>query len=88
METAILISLTFNFILLGLLLYFDWSRRSDAKNKDEVIKDLSLKVIARTPSEYLQAKGEPPENSEEVIEPYVDLEEVPTEKLFQAEDKI
>ena len=88
MEIAISISLIFNFILLGLLLYFDWSRKSDAKNKDEVIKDLSLKLIARTPSEYLQAKGEPVENTKEVPDPYVDLEEVDTEKLYTADDKI
>ena len=84
MEIATLISLSFNFLLVGLLLYFDWSRRSDGKNKDEVIKDLSLKVISRTPIEYMQAQGEPPENTPEVESPYVDLEEVDPEKLVGA----
>ena len=88
METATLISLSFNFFLVLLLLYFDWSRRSDSRNKDEVIKDLSLKVISRTSVEYLQAKGEPPKDSEEIVDPYVDLEEVETEKLFEAKDNV
>jgi len=81
METATLISLIFNFLLLGLLLYFDWSRRSDGRNKDEVIKDLSLKVISRTPVEYLQASGKPAGNTPEVEDDYVDLEEIPSDKI-------
>lgn len=85
METATLISLTFNFLLIGILLYFDWSRKSDGKNKDEVIKDLSLKLISRSAVEYVQSKGEPVENTPEVESPYVDLEEADLEKLAGAE---
>ena len=84
MEIATLISLSFNFLLVGLLLYFDWSRRSDGKNKDEVIKDLSLKLISRSAVEYVQSKGEPVENTPEVESPYIDLEEVDPEKLSGA----
>ena len=88
METATYISLSFNFILLLILVYFDWSRRSDAKNKDEVIKDLSLKIISRTTAEYVQAKGKPPVETKETPDPYLDLDDVPTDKLLDAEDKI
>jgi len=84
METATLISLIFNFLLVFILLYFDWSRRSDGKNKDEIIKDLSLKLISRTTSEYVQASGKQVENTPEVESPYVDLEEIDPEKLAGA----
>lgn len=88
MEIATSVSIGFNFFLALLLVYLDWSRRSDSRTKDEVIKDLSLKLIARNTSEYTRAKGEPPQDSEDVKDPYVDLEDVDTETLFEAEDNI
>lgn len=88
MEVATYISLSFNFILLLILVYFDWSRRTDARNKDDVIKDLSLKIISRTTAEYLQAKGEPPKETKETSDPYMDLEDVDTKTLLKAKDKI
>ena len=83
MEVATSISLIFNFLLTVLLLYFDLSRKSDGKNKDEVIKDLSLKLLSRSSVEYMQAKGEKVENTPEVESPYVDVEEIPDDKIAE-----
>lgn len=88
MEIATSISLAFNIFLAALLLYLDWSRRADSRNKDEVIKDLSLKLVSRNTVEYLQARGEPPKDTEETPEEYVDIEDVDSETLLKAEDKI
>jgi hypothetical protein len=88
MEIATSISLGFNLFLALLLVYLDWSRRTDAKIKDEVIKDLSLKLISRTPAEYVQAKGEAVKDTEETPQEYVDVEDVSPETLLEAEDRI
>ena len=86
METATSISLAFNLFLAVFLVYLDWSRRRELRDKDEIIKDVTLKFMSRSTGEYLQAKGEPPENTKETPDRYVDLEDVRAEKLLEAED--
>ena len=75
------------FLILALL-YQDIAQRRDSRHKDQVIHDLQLKFMSRDVGEYQRAVEPKPEPMEDTIDPYVSLEDVPTDILMRAEDNL
>lgn len=78
-----------NVLLLGFVVYQNESHRKDMKHKDDRLDDLELKFISKNVAEYDSVRGEEPENmNKEVEDPYQPIEEVPLDKLMDAEDNL
>lgn len=68
------------------------NHRAELKEKDEHIKDLEVKFMSKDVDEYLRGKLDPNQersdrNSEEDNQ-FVPVEDVPVDKLLEAEDRL
>ena len=81
----LLTSLT-TLVLFAFIIYRDISHRKDMLKKDELIKDLTLKHMCKDVNEYLSATPLKEEKLVEEKDPFVEIDEVPFEKLEKAED--
>jgi len=69
------------FLQFGYIIYQDRSNRVERER-------LQLKLMSKNVDEYVAAVESPSEESESVEDPYVPIEDVPLDKLMEAEDKL
>ena len=74
-------------LLFLVLIEFFYIAYQDYANRQEREK-LQLKFLSRNLDEYKRATEPTPKDGESVLENYKAVEEVPVEKLIEAEDRI
>ena len=77
------------FLLFALLLAKEFIHSKQLQRKDDLIKDLTIKIMSKDANEYrhaTEAPVVPPENAEEEEDELIPIEEVPLKKLREAKD--